>query len=1042
MFQPNKVAAGNWIIGQLQSLINIDLKVSNDIFDTVPTKKAKNNSLPWHGKRFTATMFEHPWAESFIGQVRAHGISGLLTPSQDQDPGNLARQQLDSEVLSVDYYNPNKIDTPYPRANIDFSPGGAYGIYNWELFFHAPLLLSKRLTAMQRFEEADDWLRKIFDPTSSNGDVPARYWQIKPFYESAQPPDIHELLLLLQYDGTDAEILEAREAFEHQIWRWRRNPFDPHLIASLRDGTYQRATVMAYLDNLIAWGDSLFARDSIESINEATQIYILAQNILGPRPVMIDPHGEATPKNFEELEEAGLDAFSNAIVELENYTLGSIAHSTLLEYDSEGGADTSISSSRLPHTWYFCVPPNEKMLGYWDVVEDRLNKIRCCQNLEGIERKLALFEPPIDPAALVAAAAQAGDFTSALAAVSGRAPTHRFALLLNKALEFAGEVRNLGATLLQCLEKQDAAAIAQMRASQEPAMLKRIRAVRDLQISHAEQLVDSIDSSIANTTSRGEHYQGLIDAGMIREEISQLSLIQLAIGNTKGSVEHQWAAKNLSLIPDIHFGIQGVASSPQLTTSVGGTLFSRQEGAASGLLQTKASIDSMQASLSAINASHLRRAEEWAIQVTIADHELEQLEAQKVAALTQVELAKAELANLEKQIEDSEVIDAFIRSRYTNDQLYDWLARRIKQVYKQAYNLAHRMALAAEQAYRFELQREDSFIGYQYWDQTHAGLLAGDMLVQDLRRMDAAYIDNYQREYELTKVVSLAQVDPYALAILRETGKCYFTVPEWVYDLDHPGHIRRRIKSVSVAMPAVAGPHVGGGCTLTLESSKMRILKGGDPYAEDTSDSRFVYRYGQVERIATSSGRDSTGLFEPAHEGPRYMPFEGAGAISTWRINLPTSFRQFEYESIGDVLLTIRYTAREGGSTQAGDALDSLASISALHGYVSAPGVDATGASMILRASVDFADAWVRVPASGTRRDDADLHHAARREPLPARVRQAVQLGDLQYSHGAGHQRAGQHERDPVLAQWRLGGCLQLRDDQCVRRPHAGGCGQ
>ncbi|MCA9702172.1 MAG: hypothetical protein KC431_31915, partial [Myxococcales bacterium] len=229
-------------------------------------------------------------------------------------------------------------------------------------------------------------------------------------------------------------------------------------------------------------------------------------------------------------------------------------------------------------------------------------------------------------------------------------------------------------------------------------------------------------------------------------------------------------------------------------------------------------------------------------------------------------------------------------------------------------------------------------------------------LVQDLRRMDAAYLDNQEREYELTKVVSLAMIDPYALAVLRETGSCYFTVPEWIYDLDHPGQIRRRIKSVSVAMPAVAGPHVGGGCTLTLESSKLRTQAGGG-YAEAADDPRFIYRYGQVERIATSSGRDSTGLFEPSLEGPRYLPFEGAGAISTWRVDLPADFRQFDYESIGDLLLTIRYTAREGGSTQAQAALASLASTSAAQTYLGQQSGGA-GAAMMLRASVDFADAW------------------------------------------------------------------------------------
>lgn len=38
---------------------------------------------------------------------------------------------------------------------------------------------------------------------------------------------------------------------------------------------------MKYLDNLIAWGDHLFQQDTMESINEATQLYVLAANILG-----------------------------------------------------------------------------------------------------------------------------------------------------------------------------------------------------------------------------------------------------------------------------------------------------------------------------------------------------------------------------------------------------------------------------------------------------------------------------------------------------------------------------------------------------------------------------------------------------------------------------------------------------------------------------------------------------------------------------------------------------------------------------------------
>ncbi len=58
---------------------------------------------------------------------------------------------------------------------------------------------------------------------------------------------------------------------------------------------------MKYLDNLIAWGDQLFRRDTIESINEATQLYLLALQLLGERPVALRPARVAAATTFEQV---------------------------------------------------------------------------------------------------------------------------------------------------------------------------------------------------------------------------------------------------------------------------------------------------------------------------------------------------------------------------------------------------------------------------------------------------------------------------------------------------------------------------------------------------------------------------------------------------------------------------------------------------------------------------------------------------------------------------------------------------------------------
>ena len=92
---------------------------------------------------------------------------------------------------------------------------------------------------------------------------------------------------------------------------------------------------------------------------------------------------------------------------------------------------------------YFCIPHNEKLLAYWDTVADRLYKIRHCMNIDGVVRQLTIFEPPIDPAALVKAVAAGLDINAALADLNAPLPLYRFAVLLQRATRSAATSRLL-----------------------------------------------------------------------------------------------------------------------------------------------------------------------------------------------------------------------------------------------------------------------------------------------------------------------------------------------------------------------------------------------------------------------------------------------------------------------------------------------------------------------------------------------------------------------------------------------------------------------
>ena len=168
-----------------------------------------------------------------------------------------------------------------------------------------------------------------------------------------------------------------------------------------------------------------------------------------------------------------------------------------------------------------------------------------------------------------------------------------------------------------------------------------------------------------------------------------------------------------------------------------------------------------------------------------------------------------------------------------------------------------------------------------------------------------------------------------ALFRLRPTGSCEFTVGELLYDMDFPGYYMRRIKSVAMTVPAVVGPYSGVSVTLTLLSHKYRVSRSaanGNDYLASQGAGSEAFRFDRLPStsIAISSGSSDPGVFELNFSGPTYMPFEGAGAISTWRLELPTTIRKFDYETVSDVLLHMRYTAYNGGAVLKAAANDGV----------------------------------------------------------------------------------------------------------------------
>jgi len=576
--------------------------------------------------------------------------------------------------------------------------------------------------------------------------------------------------------------------------------------------------------------------------------------------------------------------------------------------------DSSIAS--LNSLLYFAIPENSNLLAYWDKVADRLFKIRHCMNIEGIVRQLPLFEPPIDPGLLVKAAAAGVDLSSALYDLSVSKPEYRFQYLIQKAVELSNDVKSLGAQLLSVLEKRDAEKLALMRSSHEEQALKAMRQIKQLSIRESKQSLKSLEHAREITQIKHDYYstREFMSASEQAHIITQTiaSYFQLI------SQQVQASASTVKYFPDYAFGGAGIYGTPLFITFVGG---GEKTG---GALQAFGAAMSMyasqlntMASLSSIMGSYERRAQEWKFQDEMAEKEIEQVEKQLIGSQIRLAMAEKNLQNHDLQIENAEEVKVFMSDKYTNQELYDWMVTQISNTYFQSYNLAYEMAKKAEKSFQYELARYDtSFIEFGYWDSLKKGLLSGEKLYYDLKRLESAYIDNNKRENEITKHISLAMLSPEALLSLKEAGSCLFEIPEYVYDLDFAGHYLRRIKSVSLSIPCVTGPYTSVNCTLSLVSNRLRLntqidADAGLGYEEvGESDPRFRYEVGAIQSIATSDGQSDTGMFEFSFRDERYLPFEGAGAISSWRLEMPDEFRSFDYDSISDVILHINYTSR------------------------------------------------------------------------------------------------------------------------------------
>ena len=802
----------------------------------------------------------------------------------------------DAQLLQEPPYNPAQVGMTYQgwqRADGDprLQYFDANGLYLRELFFHVPHLIASRLQEEERFEEARRWLGLVFDP------------QRKQAATEQAGVDYWSCAWLLQND-TEAPGLE------HQL-------SDPHTIALHAPSHYRKAVFIQRVQLLIGEADLLYRRQTRDSLANAWLLYSMAADLMGeaPNARAIDTW---QPRSVEEL----LKKAGGSQTRLLEHT------HTVQPADLPKQLETFVWAGVAAHP-AFRVPVNQPLLDTWNLLARRFHNLRHFLTLDGHPMQLPLYEAPANPFDLLLA--RMGGNAS-LAHVQGYrtvVPPYRFRTVLAKAQETVASLIQFTELLRGLIETEE-------RINQEHLQFTHAAEIADCAIAMQNQLCQQQLSNHAVLTAQQDaakqrkfRYGAMIAEHTTRNENKVKELqIQSKSVNTAAAASHS-AGNVMHMVANV-FGMAN-----------GGHKLGSGLMAAGIGMQAYAESRSIEAEVMREGEMYNRRRQEWQLQYTQAEKELQVLEKQVQAQAAATEAAHQGYLHSCKAQEQAKAMVDFYATRSTNGELYSWLRSQATTWLATLFDVAVSLCNSAEACWQYETGNYDKrVIRTTVWRADRRGLNAGGELRLDLQRLEAEALLRNTRHLEIRKTVSLQQLLlvgepllfnkngdeitdwPGVLKALNDDGELAFHLSQSLYDRDYPGHYLRRLHSVAVSLPALLGPYENVRATLTQTQSSLMIrpdiaaVNFLTPRALRDGDGRNVMISLRAnQQVCLSTGSQDLGLVTAADADDRYLPFEGTGAVSHWHLQFPLHETQANLlKGLSDIVLDVRYFAQSGGS--------------------------------------------------------------------------------------------------------------------------------
>jgi hypothetical protein len=813
--------------------------------------------------------------------------------------------------------------------------------------FHAlPLHLALELHRCGYFDDALAWFRKVYDYTRP---AVSRF---------VYPP--------LDPAGATPDTTYVRDP------DWVADPLDVHAIAALRPGAAPRFVLLALVRCVLDYADAEFARDTGESVARARLLYLQALALLDDRllaPRLDDCEDLVATLTFgPEIGVADLDQIRDWLGGIRDLGLLRQVAAAVQQALAASGplrermvraraiVDAALGRKPRPRTiadalrserertarrhWdaiaepaiagrsaalaaaggngyagtvpalaqTFCVPANPVLRALRLRAELNLFKIRTCRNIAGQERSLEAYAAPTDAVTGLPAIGATGQIALPGPRTLAATP-YRYRTLVERARQLAGVAQQMEASFLGVLERRDGALLDLLRARQQASVARGHVRLQDLRVQEAEHGVDLAERQRERAAIQADHFAGLLEGdGLLDEERWARDLLWAVM----------WVQFTAAAIQTAGAVAAGIAAAPEsggASLAVAVTAAAATPGAAA-VSSIAGGLSSWSAALSMI-ASFERRAQEWRLQLDLARQDELIGDAQVALAGDRVRITGQERVIATLEADHADDVVEFLRTRFTNAELYDWMSGVLEGAYRYFLQQATAVARLAEAQLAFERQElPPAIVQADYWDAPRdtllgaavaapdrRGLTGSVRLLQDITRLDQHAFDTDRRKLQLARTVSLARLDPFAFQRFRETGVMIFATPMALFDRDFPGHYLRLIKRVRTSVIALIPPTEGIKATLST-SGISRVVIGGDVF-----QTTVVHR--PPESVALTSPQNATGLFEleAQGQGEMLLPFEALGVDTTWELRMPRAANLIDYRTLADVLVTIEYTA-------------------------------------------------------------------------------------------------------------------------------------